>query len=186
VSKDGKIDVNDRTILGSAMPKFTYGFTNTFSFRNIDLSVFLQGSYGNKMANFNSYDLLNFTGQNNVLAEAGVNRWTPDNHSSKYPRALAAGSLDQGIFSTAILEDASYLRIKNITLSYRLSSSAASRMGMSNLRIYVSGSNLWTFTKYSGYDPEANTYGQSTTLVGIDLGGYPQTRILQLGLSASF
>lgn len=186
ISKDGKIDVNDRTILGSAMPKFTYGFTNTFSFRNIDLSVFLQGSYGNKMANFNSYDLLNFTGQNNVLAEAGVNRWTPDNHSSKYPRALAAGSLDQGIFSTAILEDASYLRIKNITLSYRLSSSAASRLGMSNLRIYVSGSNLWTFTKYSGYDPEANTYGQSTTLVGIDLGGYPQTRILQLGLSASF
>ncbi len=186
VSKDGKIDVNDRTILGSAMPKFTYGFTNTFSFRNIDLSVFLQGSYGNKMANFNSYDLLNFTGQNNVLADAGVNRWTSENPGNKYPRALAAGSLDQGIFSTAILEDASYLRIKNITLSYRLSSSAASRLGMSNLRLYVSGSNLWTFTKYSGYDPEANTYGQSTTLVGIDLGGYPQTRILQLGLSASF
>ncbi|MBN8857503.1 MAG: TonB-dependent receptor [Sphingobacteriales bacterium] len=186
ISKDGKIDVNDRTILGSAMPKFTYGFTNTFSFRNIDLSVFLQGSYGNKMANFNNYDLLNFTGQNNVLAEAGVNRWTPENPGTKYPRALAAGSLDQGIFSTAILEDASYLRIKNITLSYRLSSSAASRLGMSNLRVYVSGSNLWTFTKYSGYDPEANTYGQSTTLVGIDLGGYPQTRILQLGLSASF
>lgn len=186
INKDGKVDANDRTIIGSAMPKFTYGLTNTFSFRNISLSVFFQGSYGNKMANFNNYDLLNFTGQNNVTAAAGLNRWRLDHPSNKYPRALAAGSLDQGIFSTAILEDASYLRLKNITLSYSLPSTALSRLHMSNLRLYVSGTNLLTFTQYSGYDPEANTFGQSTTLVGIDLGGYPQTRILQIGLNASF
>ncbi len=186
INKDGKIDADDRTILGTAMPKFTYGLTNTFSYRNIDLAVFFQGAYGGKMANFNNYDLLNFTGQNNVTAEAGLNRWTPDNPGNKYPRALAAGSLDQGIFSTAIVEDASYLRLKNVTLSYTLPSSTVSRLRMSNLRVYVSGTNLLTFTKYSGYDPEANTFGQSTTLVGIDLGGYPQTRILQIGLNASF
>ncbi|RYY52856.1 MAG: TonB-dependent receptor [Chitinophagaceae bacterium] len=186
INKDGKIDASDRKILGSAQAKFTYGFNNSFSYKNIDLSFFIQGSYGNKMANFNNYDLLNFNGQNNVLKEAGLGRWTPDNPSSKYPRALAAGSLDQGIFSSAIVEDASYLRLKNITLSYNLPASVISRIKMSNLRLYVSATNLFTITNYSGYDPEANTYGQSTTLVGLDLGGYPQTKIMQVGLSATF
>lgn len=186
INKDGKIDASDRTIIGNSQPKFTFGFNNAVSYKNVELSFFFQGSYGNKLANFNNYDLLNFTGQNNVLAEAGLDRWSPENHSTKYPRALAAGSLDQGIFSSAIAEDASYLRLKNITLSYTVPGNVAARVKMSNLRVYLSGSNLWTLTKYSGYDPEANTFGQSTTLVGLDLGGYPQTRILQVGLSASF
>ncbi|RYY60915.1 MAG: TonB-dependent receptor [Chitinophagaceae bacterium] len=186
MNKDGKIDAADRTMLGSAQPKFTFGLNNSFSYKNIDLSFFIQGSYGNKMANFNNYDLLNFNGQNNVLEEAGMGRWTPDNPSDKYPRALSAGSLDQGLFSSAIVEDASYLRLKNVTLSYNLPGSVISRIKMSNLRVYVSATNLFTITKYSGYDPEANTFGQSTTLVGLDLGGYPQTKILQVGLSASF
>jgi TonB-linked SusC/RagA family outer membrane protein len=186
INNDGKIDASDRTILGTAQPKFTFGFNNAFSYKNIDLSFFFQGAYGGKLANFNNYDLLNFTGQNNVLAEAALNRWTPTNPSNKYPRALAAGGLDQGIFSDAIVENASYLRLKNVTLSYNLPAAVISRLKMSNLKVYVSGSNLFTITKYSGSDPEANTFGQSTTLVGIDLGGYPQTRIIQIGLSASF
>ncbi|MGZ5246311.1 MAG: SusC/RagA family TonB-linked outer membrane protein, partial [Flavitalea sp.] len=185
-NKDGKIDANDRTILGTANPKFTWGFNNAFSYKNIELSVFFQGSQGNKMANLNNFDLLNFNGQNNVLADAALNRWTPDNPSNKYPRALAAGSLDQGIFSSAIVEDASYIRLKNVTLSYNLPSKFISRIKMSNLRLYVSGTNLWTLTDYSGYDPEANTFGQSTTLVGLDIGGYPQAKVLTFGLSASF
>ncbi len=186
MNKDNKIDANDRAILGTANPKFTWGFNNSFSYKNIELSFFLQGSQGNKMANLNNFDLLNFNGQNNVLAEAGLNRWSPDNKSNKYPRALSAGSLDQGIFSSAIVEDASYIRLKNITLSYNLPQQLISKINMSNLRIYVSGSNLWTLTDYSGYDPEANTFGQSTTLVGLDLGGYPQAKVFQVGLSASF
>ena len=79
INGDGKIDANDRTILGSAQPKFTWGLNNTLSFKNFGLSFFFQGSQGNKMANFNSFSLLNFTGQNNVLAEAGLNRWAPEN-----------------------------------------------------------------------------------------------------------
>jgi hypothetical protein len=185
-NKDGKIDANDRTILGSAQPKFTWGFGNTLSYGNMELSFFFQGSQGNKMANFNNLDLLNFNGQQNVLAEAGLNRWTPDNPSNKYPRALSAGSLDVGVVSSAIVEDASYIRLRNVTFSYNLPSRWASKAGMSNLRLYVSGTNLLTITDYSGYDPEANTFGQSTTLLGLDLGGYPQAKVYQVGLSATF
>lgn len=185
-NKDGKIDANDRTILGSAQPKFTWGFGNNISFKNFELSIFFQGSQGNKMANFNNLDLLNFNGQQNVLAEAGLNRWTPDNPSNKYPRAVSAGSLDIGTVSSAIVEDASYVRLRNLTLAYSFPSSGISRIGMSNLRLYISGTNLLTFTNYSGYDPEANTFGQSTTLLGLDLGGYPQAKVYQIGLSASF
>jgi hypothetical protein len=186
MNKDGKIDANDRTILGTANPDFTWGFNNSFSYKNLSLSFFIQGTQGNKMANLNNFDLLNFNGQNNVLRDAGLNRWTSDNPGNKYPRALSAGSLDQSIFSSAIVEDASYIRLKNITLSYNLPERIVSKIKMSNLRLYVSGSNLWTLTDYSGYDPEANTFGQSTTLVGLDIGGYPQAKIFQVGLSASF
>lgn len=186
INGDGKIDANDRTILGSAQPKFTWGFNNTLSYKNFDLSFFFQGSQGNKLANFNSFNLLNFTGQNNVLAEAGLNRWTPENPENKYPRALSSGSLDVGVFSSAIVEDASYLRLKNVTLSYSLPNKILSRAKIQSIRIYISASNLWTLTDYSGYDPEANTYGQSTTLIGIDNGGYPQSKIYQVGATVGF
>lgn len=186
INKDGKIDVDDRDIIGIANPKFIFGLNNAFAFKDFELSFFFQGSQGNKMANLNNLELLNFNSQNNVLAEAGLNRWTPENPGNKYPRALAAGSLDQGIISSAIIEDASYIRLKNVTLGYSLPSRVVSKLRMSNLRVYASATNLWTLTDYSGYDPEANTFGQSTTLVGLDLGGYPQAKVFQVGLSASF
>ena len=186
INNDGKIDANDRTLLGSAQPDFTFGFNNSFSYKNIELTVFFQGSEGNKMANFNNLDLLNFTGQNNVLAEAGLNRWTPDNHSNKYPRALSTGSLDVGVFSSAIVEDASYLRLKNITLAYRVPEYIINKVKIKSLRVFAGATNLWTLTNYSGYDPEANTYGQSTTLIGIDAGGYPQARTYTLGVNVGF
>jgi len=186
INNDGKIDASDRTILGTAQPKFTWGLNNTFTYKGFDLSFFFQGSEGNKMANFNSFDLLNFTGQNNVLAEAALNRWSPENHSNKYPRPLSSGSLDVGIFSSAIVEDASYVRLKNITFGYRIPFKVLNKAKIKSLRVYVSASNIWTLTDYTGYDPEANTYGQSTTLLGIDAGGYPQAKIYQGGVTISF
>jgi len=186
MNKDHKIDANDRTIIGNAQPKFTWGFNNTLSYKNIDLSFFFQGSQGNKIANFNNMDLLNFTGQNNVLAEGGLNRWTPQHPGNKYPRAVSAGSLDAGVFSSAIVEDASYLRLRNITLGYSFTSALLARAKIRSLRLYASATNLWTVTGYSGYDPEANTYGQSTTLIGIDQGGYPQSRTWLIGANIGF
>ena len=186
INGDGVINADDRTLLGNAQPKFTWGFNNTFSFKNIDLSIFFQGSEGNKIANLNSLDLLNFTGQNNVLAEAALNRWTPENPSDKYPRALSNGSLDVGIFSSNIVEDASYIRLKNITLAYHIPANVLKKTGIQSLRIYAGATNLWTLTDYTGYDPEANTYGQSTTLIGIDYGGYPQTKTYTIGINVGF
>ncbi|MET0392647.1 MAG: TonB-dependent receptor [Chitinophagaceae bacterium] len=185
LNKDNVIDEKDRTIIGSAQPDFTWGLNNTLSYKNFDLSVFIQGSQGNEMANLNSYDLLNFNGQTNVLAEAGLNRWTPDNPSNKYPRALSAGSLDQGVFSTAIVEDASYIRLKNVTLSYTLPQAWTHKV-FNSVRLYASATNLCTWTNYTGYDPEANTYGQNSFVIGYDLGGYPMSKTFILGASIGF
>ena len=138
------------------------------------------------MANFNNLDLLNFTGQNNVLASAGLNRWTPSHPGNKYPRALSSGSIDVGVFSSAIVEDASYVRLKNVTLAYRIPPGILQKVKIKTLRIFVGATNLWTHTKYTGYDPEANTYGQSTTLIGIDAGGYPQAKTYTIGINAGF
>ncbi len=183
---DGVIDEKDRTILGSAQPDFTWAFTNNFSFFNFDLSIFFQGSQGNRMANLNLFDLQNFNGQNNVLASAALDRWTPSNPSTKYPRALAAGSLDNGIFSSNIVEDASYLRLKNVSLGYRVPASLTQKARVKSLRIYASATNLWTRTNYSGYDPEANTFGQNTAVIGVDRGGYPQAKTYLVGLNIGF
>ena len=186
INGDNVIDEKDRTIIGSAQPDFTWGLNNTLSFKNIDLSFFFQGSQGNEMANLNSFDLLNFNGQANVVKEGGLNRWTPTNHSNQYPRALSAGSLDQGIFSSAIVEDASYIRLKNVTLAYNLPQRITKGAKLNNVRIYASATNLWTSTKYTGYDPEGNTYGQNSFVVGYDLGGYPMAKTYILGINIGF
>lgn len=183
INGDKKIDVQDREILGYATPKFTWGFSNNVNYRNWGLTVFFQGSQGNKMANMNSLGLLNFNGQTNVLAEAGLNRWTPENPSNKYPRALAAGSLDNGLISSDIIEDASYIRLKNIQLSYEFSSRLLKKIHLKRLRLYASATNLFTITDYTGFDPEANAFGQSTTLMGLDLGGYPQSKTFLFGIN---
>jgi hypothetical protein len=186
INTDGVIDEKDRTIIGSAQADFTWGLNNTLSYKNIDLSFFFQGSQGNEMANLNSFDLLNFNGQTNVLKEGGLNRWTPTNPGNKYPRALSAGSLDQGIFSSAIVEEASYVRLRNVTLAYNLPKGLINAAKLSNVRVYASATNLWISTKYSGYDPEANTFGQNSFVVGYDLGGYPMSKTFIVGLNIGF
>ena len=186
VNGDGKIDAHDRLDLGTALPKFTWGISNQLSYENFDLSFFFQSSIGNKIANLNNLDLYNFSGQNNVLREAGLNRWTPQNPSNTYARAVAAGVIDYGQTSSAIIEDASYVRLRNISLSYTVPPRKLRAVSMSNLSFYISATNLLTFTNYTGYDPEANTFGQNTTIVGIDQGGYPQAKTFQFGVSATF
>jgi hypothetical protein len=100
--------------------------------------------------------------------------------------AVAAGVVDYGQTSSAIIEDASYVRLRNISLSYTVPPRKLRAVSMSNLSFYISATNLLTFTNYTGYDPEANTFGQNTTIVGIDQGGYPQAKTFQFGVSATF
>jgi TonB-linked SusC/RagA family outer membrane protein len=183
VVEDGVIDEKDRTILGSALPDFTWGFNNNVSFKNFTLSFFLQGSQGNEMANLNASSLEDLRGLNNVLADAGLNRWTPTNPSNRYPRALASRTVDVGTFSSNYVEDASYVRLKNITLAYNLPSSLLSKVALRNVRVYVSATNLVTLTNYSGFDPEGSSYGTSTSLPGIDQGRYPLNKTYLVGLN---
>ncbi len=181
---DGIINDFDRTIIGSAQPDFTWGLNNEVSYRNFTLSFFFQGSQGNEMANMNLINLENVNGQQNVLAEAGLNRWTPENPSNRYARALATAT--DNVFSSRFIEDASYVRLKNLTLGYTLPASLLGRIKVSNLRIYASATNLWTLTDYSGYDPEGNAYGYTTNLVGVDDGNYPQSKTYLLGINLGF
>lgn len=186
INGDQVINEQDRTIIGNALPDFTWGLNNTVSYMNFNLSVFIQGSHGNDMANFNALALEDFRGVQNISAEAGLNRWTPENPGNRYPRALANRTIDVGTFSSSAIEDASYVRLKNITLGYDLPSSVLGRIKARSLRIYVSATNLVTLTDYSGFDPEGSSYGTSTAMPGVDQGRYPLTKTYLLGLNIGF
>lgn len=178
---NGVIDENDRTIIGSAEPDFVFGINNSISYHNFNLSFFFQGSVGNDMVNLNLNNLENFNGEQNMLAEAGLNRWTPENPGNKHPRALAKGSLDN-VFSSRLVEDATYLRLKNITLGYTIPKNVCERIRVNSLRVYATATNVYTWTDYSGYDPEGNAYGATTNIVGVDNGNYPQAKTYTFGI----
>jgi TonB-dependent starch-binding outer membrane protein SusC len=183
---DGQIDGNDRTIIGSALPDFIWGLNNDVSYKNFSLSLFIQGSQGNDMANYNQLALEDFRGVQNISAKAGLNRWTPERPSNRYPRALANRTVDVGTFSSVYVEDASYVRLKNVTLGYNLPSTALERIKARSLRVYVSATNLFTITNYSGFDPEGSSYGTVTNMPGVDQGRYPLAKTYLLGLNIGF
>jgi TonB-linked SusC/RagA family outer membrane protein len=183
INADGVITEADRTILGNALPDFTWGLNNNIEFENFTLSFFIQGSHGNEMANLNSSLLEDFRGINNISADAGLNRWTPTNPSNRYPRALANRSVDIGRVSSTMVEDASYVRLKNVTLGYNIPPSLLQRINVRNIRVYVSATNLVTITDYSGFDPEGSSHGTRTALPGVDQGRYPLTKTYLLGLN---
>lgn len=175
------INDNDRTIVGQAQPKFIGGITNTFSYRNIELSVFFQGSYGNSIFNANRLYTENPAfGTSTAL----LDRWTPTNPSNTIPRAIIPGP--NFILSDRLIEDGSYLRARNITLSYTLLSALSQRMKLRNLKVYLSGQNLLTFTNYSGFDPEVSRFGQNNLAQGIDQGPYPSAKSYIAGLNITF
>jgi TonB-linked SusC/RagA family outer membrane protein len=186
VDKDnnGVLDENDKFELGNANPDFAFGFNNTVTYRDLSLSIFLQGVYGNEIANFNMFSLESFDGNQNN-STAALERWTTDNPSNSYPRANATPRVNT--FSDHQVEDGSYLRIKDITLGYnfaRLLSKANIRTKSMNL--FVSGKNLVTITNYSGYDPEVNRFIKNPRSFGADYGTYPSVKILSVGLNVEF
>ncbi len=186
VNEDGVIDQNDRTFIGNPHPDFTFGFTNNFKYKYFDLSVFLQGSYGNDILNLTRRNgTTNSSLYNNQLVEA-LNYWTPDNTNTSIPRPIASDSNTNLLISDRYVEDGSYLRIQNLTLGFTLPSEIASKIKMSRLRIYGSVQNLYTFTNYSGYDPEIGSFNQNVLLTGIDNGRYPTPRTFSLGVNIEF
>lgn len=180
---DKKINDDDRVLLGNAQPKFSFGFSNTFSLKGFDLMVLLQGVYGNKLYNLNTSTLENLTGLQNQSTTT-LDRWTPDNTNTNIPRATTvkptARSWDR------LVEDGSYLRGKTVQLGYNLPQAALLRMKLAALKVYVNVQNLFTITDYSGLDPEVSRYGSDNVSPGFDSGAYPNARTFSFGVNASF
>lgn len=213
VDENGIIDERDRTDLGSPLPKFTFGWTNTFRYKNLDLSIFLNGSYGNKVMNYNSLTLthMNSTWTNQLqsvvskrarlepidptIVYADGSKWFDHidnvrvkNPGTKIPHTSINDPNDNDRISDRYVEDGSFLRIKNITLGYTFPKALLNKAKIENLRVYVNIQNLYTFTKYTGYDPEVGVSTQDSTglTYGLDNGRYPSPAMYSFGLNITF
>lgn len=178
LDNSGKIDDNDRTYIGNPNPSFIFAMNNTFAWKGIDLSIFLQGVSGNQIFNANRvYQEGMAVAQNQTTAV--LDRWTGEGTSNTMPRAVFNDPNKNTRVSDRFVEDGSYLRIKNITLGYTLPKAISQKAKMSTARIYLSCQNLYTFTKYSGFDPEV-------AASGIDYNLYPVTRTISAGINLVF
>lgn len=179
---DGRISSSDRTYIGDPLPKFVYGMTNNFSWKNFDLSIFIQGTYGNDIFNAGRMETEGmYDGRNQSTTV--LDRWRVPGQLTHVPKA----GFDMKN-STYFVEDGSYLRMKNISLSYAIAPERLKRIGINKIQPYLSVSNLFTLTKYSGMDPEVNQYsgGSDSRIQGIDWGTYPQNRSFVVGLNVEF
>ncbi|WP_162946437.1 SusC/RagA family TonB-linked outer membrane protein [Chitinophaga barathri] len=180
LNNDGIVDDNDQTLIGTPYPKHTGGFNNNFTYKNFDLNVFFQWSYGNEVLNANNIFMEGLNGAilgRNVKATY-VNRWTPENQSTTIPRSGSNGI--SGVLSTRYIENASFLRLKTISLGYNFRKNFIK--GLESARVYVSAQNLYTWTNYSGPDPEVSTKGFGLS-PGLDFSAYPIAQTIVFGLN---
>jgi hypothetical protein len=182
VSENGSFTTaEDRAILGNAQPDFIFALTNNFEYKGFGLNFQIQGSVGNDIINNNRQSLELFNGQQNAAGSAR-DRWTPDNPSVTIPRA----KLDPApVFSDRYVEDGSFVRLKSASVSYTLPKSVLKTIKLANVKFYVTGYNLLTFTGYTGFDPEVTT-SNNTTSQGYDAGIYPVARSVSAGISVTF
>lgn len=185
VDGDGVLDVDkDRAIVGNYMPKFTYGFNGNLAYKGVDLSFQFQGVYGNKILNLNRRYLDNMEGNVNGTT-AALNRWksTSDIGDGKTNRANRKQTGYNGRTSTWHLESGSYLRLSNLAIGYTLPQKLTRKVYLDKCRIYVSANNLFTITKYSGYNPEVSLRSSDATTPGEDYGTYPLARTIMIGVN---
>jgi TonB-linked SusC/RagA family outer membrane protein len=193
---DGKIDDFDQTIIGDPNPDFTYSIGNTFTYKNFELNVVLSGSQGGDIFNWSRTELEGMSNiWSNQLASAGnAARVNTDDMNNPYlintgatvPRVTSNDNNDNRRASDRYIEDGSYLRIQNISLGYTLPAQWVNRLSIQQVRVYVNLQNLYTFTGYSGFDPEIGAFNQSALLQNIDWGHYPVPRIYTVGLTIRF
>lgn len=182
---DGTIDTNDRTIIGRGLPIHTGGFTNNFEYKGFDLSIFFQWSYGNDVLNANRLFFDSGFQKKRELNQYAsyANRWTPENPNSDTPAATTSSS--NLVISSRVVEDASFLRLKTVTLGYTVPKNFLRRLRIDNARLYVAAQNLWTLTDYSGYDPEVSVRDGGLT-PGLDFSSYPRAFSLSFGINLGF
>lgn len=201
IDKNGEITDKDREVIGNANPKLYGGMTNTLTWKGFDLSIFLNFSIGNKVYSANKMYYTKFNNQwRNTLKDEALSRFTVMNAKGEYifndPVQLAEvnrnrnyvsieGSSDL-YFHSGYVEDGSFLKINNISLGYTLPRELTKKIKLSTVRFYATGYNLHTFTKYSGYDPEVNTYPNNGLTPGIDWGAYPSSISFVFGANIAF
>ncbi|MBS1490340.1 MAG: TonB-dependent receptor [Bacteroidetes bacterium] len=187
---DGIIDQNDRKHLGSAIPVVSGGINISASYKGFDLSVFFQGAYGQKILSVLNRDIEGFYRPFNVTERYFKNHWTGEGSSNQYPRASWNASGNNTQISSRFLESGSYTRLKNLQVGYTLPKQMVKRYGLSSFRIYFSGTNLITWSPYSGMDPEMSVSNNSASdgdkANGIDWGTYPAAKSYNVGVNITF
>ena len=184
---DDSGDINadgDKTIIGNANPDFSYGFTNTLTYKGFGLNIFFQGVSGNDIFNATRIEteaMTDFKSQSSAV----LNRWKQPGDVTDIPRAVLGDKYNSDL-STRFIEDGSYLRLKTLTFSYDFKQPFIEKSFLSRLKLYFTAENLATFTNYSGYDPEVNAFGSSNLVQGVDYGTYPQTKNFIFGINATF
>ena len=205
VNGDGVIDENDKTNIGSPLPKFTFGWNNTFVYKNFDLNIFINGSVGNKVGNYMKMKLTHMNSPwTNQLTDVqsrtrlqpkdgNYSEWWYNNIAnvittgvSSMPRAAINDPNDNDAWSSRYIEDGSYVRLKAITLGYTFDAKLIKKIGLTNLRLTLNATNLLTITGYDGYDPEIGVSTASNNVYGLDNGRYPSPTSVTLGVNVSF
>jgi TonB-linked SusC/RagA family outer membrane protein len=193
VDGDGLITEKDRTHVGSAIPKATFGLNTNFEYKNFDLSLFFQAATGNKIYYQVATDIEGFYRAFNVTQRVYDERWTGEGTSNTQPRISWLGSSNNKLPSTRFLADGSYVRMKNVQIGYSIKDNAAKKLGFRSARLYISAQNLLTFTKYPGMDPEMATSDNTRNeqfggdvAAGIDWGTYPSAKIYSVGINLNF
>lgn len=200
VNGDGIITSADRQIVGNALPKFTGGLTNTLTYKNFNLNLFVYFQQGNKILSMHDFFLVHGGTQKNIgFIPRQLERWQNPGDITDIPRmttyngdpTVNGGSANNyggnvANLSSRYLMDGSFLRIKNLSIGYNVPKSIVQRLYLSRLNISVSATNLWTLTKYNGLDPEVNAQGGNQNTYGYDWATVPQPRTFQLSLSATF
>jgi TonB-linked SusC/RagA family outer membrane protein len=183
---NGVINDDDRTDIGSPWPDYEGGVTNAISVAGFDLNAFVQFSKGNEIYNANRIYMDQFGSGGDNHTTRALRRWTPENPNATEPRAVWGDPNFNTRDSDRFVEDGSYVRLKNIVLGYTLPAEFSDRLGVRMARIYVQGQNIWTFTDYSGFDPEVHYGGQTAISRGTDFYTLPQARTFTFGFNVGF
>ena len=180
---DGVVNDKDRVVIGRGEPIHTGGFNNNFTYKGLTLNVFFQWNYGNDIMNANRIIFEGNALSKNINQYASyADRWSPENPASNIPRVNAVGREE---YSSRVIEDGSFLRLKNVSLGYTQPSRSLRKAGISQMRVYVSADNIWTLTGYSGPDPEVSTRNSVLT-PGFDWSAYPRAFGFTAGVNLTF
>lgn len=197
VNKDGKITTSDIKVIGNSMPDFIFGWSNRLTFKSFEMTILIQGTKGNNIFNQGRIRLEGSASEG--TSTRLLDRWSPENQNTDVPAfidevtrrnaglssKIQLGSGDNGRLSRWV-EDGSYARLKNVTLAYNIPKSLLTKIGLAKVRTFVSGTNLLTLTKYTGYDPEVSAYNGNDAQIGVDLSNYPTAKTITFGIEVSF